>query len=123
MEVDAQLAMTAKRSPARAEFIKQKAILLYELKAVKRKLQDSWDKERRFADKECPVTDHALVRWLERKHQIDTHGLKAKMLCDSLRSAITSNQKYWSDGEVVFVIDEGIVRTVIPVTHLEEIAA
>ncbi len=123
MQVDAQLACLNKRSPGRAELIKQKSILVFELKKVKRTLQGAWGRSNKSQDNECPITDHALVRWLERKHRIDTHGLKASMLCESLRSAITSNQKYWSDGDVVFVIDNGMVQTVIPVTNLREIAA
>lgn len=123
VQVDAQLACLGRRSAGRAELIRQKAILLYELKQVKRKLQDSWDAARLHPDKDCPITDHALVRWLERKHRISTHRLKATMLCEPLRAALASNTKYWSDGDVVFVIDRGAVQTVIPVSNLGEVAA
>lgn len=122
-QIDGQLAGLPRRCAERPELIKQKAILMCELEKVKKEMRVEWDEKRNAFNRECPITDHALVRWLERKLGVNIERLRAAMLCDSLRAALQSEHKYWSDGEVVFVLDRGLVVTVIPVNTLGKAAA
>lgn len=116
MQIDAELSGLRKSAPKRAELVRQKQRLIMEMQNLKiAKVAD-------YAPNET-ITDHAVLRWLERKHGINIKRIRDLMLTDEVREAIDENQpqrRYWSDGDVVFVIEHGAVQTVIPVNALVE---
>jgi hypothetical protein len=59
------------------------------------------------------VTDHALVRWLERVHGIDVEALRRKMLDEALRSAFAAGAVRVKRGSVRFLGEQGVIKTVI----------
>jgi hypothetical protein len=116
--VERQLASINRKHPERAALLRQKERLLDELRDLKRKTARHF----KFDGAEL-ISDHAVVRWLERKCGIDMNRLRSLIVTEPLKFAIDSADKYWSDGEVVFVIEHGAVQTVIPVNQLNETMA
>jgi len=59
------------------------------------------------------VSDHALVRWLERSHSIDMEGLR-DLLAEKLREAV----EVGATGALIdgqwFVLEGGTIVTVLP---------
>lgn len=108
-QIDMKLGLHRRNSPERKELMQQKVVLLAQHGALKERLAGPVDSG--------VISDHALVRWLERKHGIDTRRLKEIMFTDSLSMAINDGLGYYSDGEVVYVIKDGAVQTVIRVEN------
>lgn len=59
------------------------------------------------------VSDHAIVRYLERVAGIDIEALKRKMLTDSDRAWINSGATRVKKGDRQLVCKDGVVVTVI----------
>ncbi|WP_020474493.1 hypothetical protein [Zavarzinella formosa] len=112
-EVESWLSGLKKSSSKRQELIELKDSLLVQLREQNIRLEDT-RRRLRQTPRNHAVTDHALVRWLERNHGIDVLGLKDAILTDELQAAIASGQEQWSDGKMLFVLQDGRVITVIP---------
>lgn len=117
-EIDKKLSRMVRCSPGRADLIDQKGLLLRQLREQKLRIAAA-KASPQPGTVECRVSDHALVRWLERRHGIDVDRLKAMILTDGLRTAIRAKQGHWSDGRVVYAISDCTVVTVLPMTNLE----
>jgi hypothetical protein len=111
--VEKDLSSTMKTSPRRIGLLEQKNALLVQLREETLRLKEA-RRVRHETPREHAVTDHALVRWIERKCKVDVQALKDKVLSDGLRAALDSQQDYWCDGELVFVLHDGLVLTVYP---------
>jgi hypothetical protein len=111
--VERALSSTIKSSPRCVELLEEKNALLVQLREEKRRLGEA-KRVRNQTPPEHVVTDHALVRWMERKCKVDVQALKDRMMSDGLRAALASKQEYWCDGELVFVLQRGVVLTVYP---------
>lgn len=62
---------------------------------------------------EIPVSDHALVRYLERVHNIDVAALKKKLLTPSVEHAILLGAQRVRTSEYTVVIDKDKIGTVL----------
>lgn len=116
-EVERSLPKTKKGSLKREELIERKNILLANLREQKVRLCEA-RQIRHEMPRDHPVTDHALIRWLERKHGVDIIELKGMMLTPALQAALASSQERWSDGEMLYVLKDRMVITVLPACGL-----
>jgi hypothetical protein len=117
-EVERRLAGTLKTSSYRAELLERKELLLLNLREENLRIKKA-KQDIRAARRESPVTDHALVRWLERKHGLDTDRLRDAILTDALRQALDAN-RWHDDGELTYVISDRVVVTVVPTPKAPE---
>lgn len=104
----------------RSMLISRKYQLLDQLRETNSKIHQAKQERARHAapGMRHPVTDHALVRWLERKHGLDMSSLREQLLTPEIREALKDpTQTYWSDGELVYILGNGAVVTVIPVSE------
>jgi hypothetical protein len=79
-EVEGRLSGTLRTSTCRAGLLERKNLLLRNLREENLRI-----KRENMAS---PITDHALVRWLERKHGLDSDRLRDAILTDALREAM-----------------------------------
>jgi hypothetical protein len=121
MKIDSELAGLKRNSPQRQQLVRQKIRLVQELRDLRIKSYP-------YGDPKEIITDHAVLRWLERKHGINVAVIRETILTPMLRKAV-ENQKpyktYYSDGDVVFVIDRGAIQTVVEIgceSEEEEVA-
>jgi hypothetical protein len=121
-DIDRELSRMRRNDPLRYGIISQKGLLLRQLREQNLRIAEMKRKgsESSAAPQKYEVSDHALVRWLERKHGIDMDRLRSLLLSQEVKSALASEQKYWSDGRVVYVMKDGVVVTVISVAELPE---
>lgn len=111
-DVEKELGRTKRSSSKRPALIERKELLLRSLREESIRLKEC--KNVRKESPDHPITDHALVRWLERKAKIDIQSLKDRILTAELQSALSSGERaHWSDGEMVFVLANSRVITVI----------
>jgi hypothetical protein len=61
------------------------------------------------------ITDHALLRYIERVHGVDVERLKAQILNDFVRSAIKGGANVIKTKECTFMVEHG--RIVTTLTH------
>lgn len=121
--VDQSLSYCSKKNPRRRELLERKDLLLRNLREQKIRIKEA---NKSFHDGSYDnhiISDHALVRWLERKHGLDMKELKDRMLTDSLRAALDGPDTYHSDGEMVYVLRGGQVITCIKAQRLPGEAA
>lgn len=59
------------------------------------------------------VTDHALVRWLERVKGVDVAALKSELLTDDLVAAARLGAKKYKSGDLIYALNGGKVITVM----------
>jgi len=64
------------------------------------------------------VSDHALLRWLERAHGIDVDGIRAQLEREASPAAEIGAAYVWIDG-VKAVLRDGVVVTCLPKTANE----
>ncbi|GAB6842345.1 hypothetical protein HNR00_003554 [Methylorubrum rhodinum] len=58
------------------------------------------------------ITDHALLRWLERIHGIDVEGFREKLREEAVASLVAYGDLREADTGT-FVVDNGVVITVL----------
>ena len=109
--IDARLSLLKRKSPGRAELVARKHEITARLSVLKA--------EARLSYNEDTISNHALIRWLERRHGIDVKRLKRAMMTDGLSAALLAGDRFWTDGNFIFVIQCGQVKTVIPFTQVE----
>lgn len=110
-EVERQLGGTTKKSPKRLPLLMSQGALLSQLQEQKRQIMEA-KRVKLTASRDHEVTDHALVRWLERKRGVDVQALKDQVLTDGLRAALVVGQDCWSDGSMTYVLRDGMVVTI-----------
>lgn len=59
------------------------------------------------------VTDHAILRLLERKYGIDIDKIKQEILCPEVMSALKVGAKKLKHGGMEYILDKGLVITII----------
>lgn len=59
------------------------------------------------------VSDHAVLRYIERKHGVDVDGLRA-IISEIVQSAVRAGASKVSHDGMTFVLRNGVVCTVIP---------
>lgn len=111
--VEKQLAGSVKRSSKRQGLLAEKMDLLRLLREQKLRITAAKSSSNRITMKNCPISDHAIIRWLERKHDIAVDKLRSLMLADGLIEALRGGQQYWCDGDYYYMIRDGIVVTVL----------
>jgi hypothetical protein len=112
-EVESRLSGTLRTSINRAGLLERRDLLLRNLREENLRIKRAKQEVRSEARKRSPITDHALVRWLERKHGLDTDRLRDAILTDALRGALDANQ-WHDDGELTYVISDNVVVTIFP---------
>ena len=112
-EVEGRLAGTLRTSSHRAALLERKDLLLRNLREQNLRIKRAKQEIVREARERSPITDHALVRWLERKHGLDTDRLRDAILTDALRAALDAN-RWHDDGELTYVISDRVVVTIFP---------
>lgn len=112
-EVEGRLSGTLRTSSCRAGLLERKNLLLRNLREENLRIKSEKMEFRRNAREASPITDHALVRWLERKHGLDTDRLRDAILTDALREALDAN-RWHDDGELMYVIRDHVVVTIFP---------
>jgi hypothetical protein len=112
-QVDLMLSGMKKNHPQRNAMIRKKTALIADLDMVKDDIAN---------DGADIISDHAVLRWLERKHKIDINKIRKTIMTPALENALKSGFNYYSDGEVVYVFHAGRLKTVIPVNKLEQVA-
>jgi hypothetical protein len=118
-EVEDRLSRTLRTSSCRAELLERKNLLLRNLREENLRIKRENMENRREARKASPITDHALVRWLERKHRVDTDRLRDAILTDALREALDAN-RWHDDGELTHVISDHVVVTIFPTPKAQD---
>ena len=113
--LDYQLSQLKRSAPSRKGIIERREVLVRQLQAIKAVNHKYYNND--------VISDHAVLRWLERKHGIDIAKLKKLMLTEPLQEAIKTGGRFWADEDVVFVIEGKRVQTIIPVNELREQAA
>ena len=62
------------------------------------------------------VTDHAIVRWLERKYDMDMENVRADILSEGTEAAIKfANTGKITKGDLALVVENRVVVTVKPI--------
>ncbi len=110
-EVEGRLSGTLRTSTCRAGLLERKNLLLRNLREENLRI-----KRENMAS---PITDHALVRWLERKHGLDSDRLRDAILTDALREALDAN-RWHDDGELTYVIRDHVVVTIFPTQKAQD---
>ncbi|MNU42707.1 hypothetical protein D3C71_314730 [compost metagenome] len=67
------------------------------------------------------VTDHALLRWIERHLQVDIEALRASILTPSVVEAIecgASAVHCREEGVTLIVAESGAIKTVLPIKRV-----
>jgi hypothetical protein len=118
-EVEGRLSGTLRTSNCRAELLERKNLLLRNLREENLRIKRENMEIRRQAREASPITDHALVRWLERKHGLDTDRLRDAILTDALREALDAN-RWHDDGELTYVIRDHVVVTIFPTPKAQD---
>lgn len=59
------------------------------------------------------VSDHAVVRWLERVKGVDVEAFRAEIV-DAVQGAVDAGAKQISVGGVTYILDGAVVTTVTP---------
>jgi hypothetical protein len=120
-EVEGRLSGTLRTSSCRAGLIERKNLLLRNLREEKLRIKRAnMDiRSHRETREASPITDHALVRWLERKHGLDTDRLRDAILTDALREALDAN-RWHDDGELTYVISDHVVVTIFPTPKAQD---
>lgn len=111
---DVEYELSKSRKTYRPALIEKKNLLLRNLREQNLRIKDA---KRKHLDESCadhPITDHAVVRWLERKHGVPIKKLKDAILTDELRGALRQGLDNWSDGEILYFLRKGAVITLIP---------
>jgi hypothetical protein len=69
--------------------------------------------------KRVPITDHAIVRYLERGLNIDIDELKHSILSNAACQVImrTGDGRYPLDRDLVGIVKDGTLITIHPATH------
>ena len=65
-----------------------------------------------YTKNKYPISDHALVRYIERVLGMDVNAMKEFMMCDLLENAIKLKAKQLTINGFVYVINDGIVATI-----------
>jgi hypothetical protein len=121
-EVEGRLSGTLRTSNYRAGLLERKDLLLRNLREENDRIKRAKQEIRRDARNGSPITDHALVRWLERKHGLDTDRLRDGIVTDALREALEAN-RWHDDGELTYVINDNVVVTIFPTPKAQDGAA
>lgn len=68
------------------------------------------------------ITDHAIVRFLERRYKIDMDAIRKAILPDQVRAQfeLLGNGRFPIDEELCVVINQGRVVTVRPIKQWSE---
>ena len=63
------------------------------------------------------ITDHAIVRFIERRYEIDIDAIRRAILPGHVRAQVEQlgNGRFPIDGELCIVVDQGRVVTVRPI--------
>jgi hypothetical protein len=61
-----------------------------------------------------PITDHALLRYLERAKGLDVEAIRREIATPELRAAIAAGAKTYSVENWTYVIEGGAIVTVRP---------
>lgn len=60
------------------------------------------------------VSDHAIIRFLERKYGMDIEGIKKEILPDHIKKQFKQGLKKYTIGGMEFIISNGVVVTCVP---------
>jgi len=58
------------------------------------------------------ITDHAMLRFLERVHGIDVHAIR-RQLYDMIGEQLSTGATCWRVGDIEFRAERGTLKTVI----------
>ena len=87
-----------------------------ELAAKKAAIKDLKQKIHQFGNEfKVEITDHAILRYLERVHGIDVSEIKSKILTDKMKFMIETlgNGTFPGDGYKLRVVDKKIVTIIV----------
>lgn len=82
------------------------------------------EKRRRRAGRDqFVISDHAIVRYLERKHGVDIEGIREEILTMALRAAGEGHRRHDSESGLTFAMDRQslIVATVLTENELGQL--
>lgn len=117
-KINLTLGTIDKSHPKRADYIRQKIFAEDSLrKAKEARKQIIFVKRGVIESNRDEVSDHAVIRWLERKHKIDVDKIKAIIYNEMRRGELNShNQVVY--GDHVFVLSKD--NTIVTVLDLED---
>ena len=79
-----------------------------ELKELHEEVEECVEQEIADAVADAPVTDHAVIRWLERKHGLDIQAMRR----DIYEEVMGKGGKVYKNGWFYKVVKDGIVYVV-----------
>lgn len=120
-----------KFNPEGSEKVKEKDELVRKIKEINLKIKVADDNIMRLREEQTledrgadAVTDHAVVRWLERRHGIDVHKVREVIVKEAIKGEISNkiNKKgclYVESGNMVYVVNDKMT-TILTCFNKEE---
>lgn len=60
------------------------------------------------------ISDHAVCRYMERKHGADFDIVRREMMTPELATALAMDNERHKDGDIEYIIKNGKIVTVVP---------